>query len=66
MTLNCKFTLGQGVWLVHDPEQSQWMVTAVTWRGKTPLYELTCGMSVTSAAEFELSSEENIAMKVTS
>lgn len=60
------FAVGEYVYIKHDPEQSAWMITAVTIRGDMPLYELTSGLTSTSAAEFELSHEEDVAKRLTS
>lgn len=59
-----KFQLGQIVYLVTDKYQEKRIVTAITERQSGYLYELSCGLDVSSHYDFELSTEEDTLMKV--
>lgn len=59
-----KFELGQVVYLVTDKEQEKRIVTAIVERQSGYLYELSCGLDVTSHYDFEISSDEDTLQKV--
>lgn len=65
MIIENKFEIGDTVYLVTDREQVTRMVIGFCIRPKNNiLYDLTSGNLVSSHYEFEISREENTAMKV--
>ena len=59
-----KFEIGQIVYLVTDKEQEKRMVTAIVERQSGLLYELSCGLDISSHYDFEISADEDTLQKV--
>lgn len=54
MTIKNKFDIGDSVVLIHDPEQTLWMVVYIQINANGLLYGLACGAEESTAFEFEL------------
>lgn len=59
-----KFSLGQTVYLVTDKEQEKRIVTAIIERQSGVLYELSCGLDISSHYDFEISADEDTLQRV--
>ena len=57
MTINNKFELKQTVYLKTDTEQSPRIVTAMTIRDTSIIYELSCGTVTTWHIAYEISED---------
>lgn len=65
MTITTKYDLKQLVYLVHDPEQLQRMVTGINIiTPKLVSYQLSCGADTSDHYEYELAAERNAAMTI--
>ena len=60
MTLNNKFTIGDIVYLITDPDQLQRIVTGIMVRKSQLIYQVSCGVDEHGHYEFELSFEKNV------
>lgn len=59
-----KFRIGQTVYLITDKEQEKRIITAIVERQSGVLYELSCGLDISSHYDFEISPEEDTLQKV--
>jgi len=59
-----KFRIAQTVYLTTDKEQEKRIVTAITERQSGFVYELSCGLDISSHYDFEISADEDTLMKV--
>lgn len=66
MVIDNKYKLKQEVYLTTDEDQRKRIVTAITVRIGSVIYELSCGTQTSSHYDFEISAEENIAIKLKS
>lgn len=60
MTISTKYNICELVFLKHDPEQLQRMVTAIIIRqphGRGIIYELSSGSETSEHSEYELSAD---------
>ena len=48
------------VYLLHDPEQTKRMITAIIWDGHKVMYEMIAGNNVSQHYEFEVSTIKTI------
>mgnify|MGYP000986534566 CR=1 FL=1 len=64
MTINNKYSIGQMVYLVHDPEQTPMMVLSITVEAPCHYYTLGSGINQTSVHENEISEVENPMFKM--
>lgn len=64
MVIDNKYELGQIVYLRTDVEQLQRIVSAITQRQGSIIYELCCGKETSGHYDFEITEQENIEIKV--
>lgn len=60
MILNCKYNIGDVVYVVTDKEQSARQITGITFRQTGVIYELTSGTTISHHYEFEISEEIDV------
>jgi hypothetical protein len=58
--LECKYELGQMVYIKTDKEQMRRMVVSISFRPTGVLYELNCGVSNSWHYEMEVSEEKDV------
>lgn len=64
MVIENKYRLEQIVYLKTDIDQLQRIVTAISARQGSIIYELSCGDKTSSHYDFEMSEEENELIKM--
>lgn len=64
MVIDNKYEIGQVVYLKTDVEQLQRIVSAITQRQGTIVYELCCGKDMSGHYDFEITEDENVEIKV--
>jgi hypothetical protein len=65
MKVETKYDLKQCVYLVHDPEQQQRMITEISVvTPKFIRYQLSCGSDHSDHYEYEISPERNEALSI--
>jgi hypothetical protein len=64
MVIDNKYEIGQTVYLKTDVEQLQRIVSAITQRQGTIIYELCCGKDTSGHYDFEITEDENVEIKV--
>lgn len=60
MQINNKYNFSDTVYLKHDPEQTEWMVTSITVYPIGISYTISSGKDVIDVYEMELSNEKNV------
>lgn len=60
MTITTKYDLGQIVYLITDDQQLDRIVTGMSIRMGSVIYELSCGSNTSSHYDFEMASEKDI------
>jgi hypothetical protein len=63
MVIDNKFEIGQTVYLKTDTEQLMRIITGLTVRATSIVYELSIGERTSNHFDFEISEEENIQIK---
>ena len=63
MVVDCKYNIGQWVYLKTDTEQLKRMVTAILISPNGITYELSCGSETRSFYEIEISEEKDVLIK---
>ena len=59
MVVDNKYDIGDRVYLVTDPEQSECIITAIVLKPSGHIYELSCGVSSSLHFDIELTTERN-------
>lgn len=60
MILNCKYSIGDIVYVVTDKDQSARQITGISFRATGVLYELASGPTTSDHYEFEISEEIDV------
>jgi hypothetical protein len=62
--IESKYEIGQIIYLKTDIDQKQRIVTGIIVRSQSILYELSCGTETSGHYDFEITTEQNIEIKV--